>query len=215
MDRLIFMLVLLQIAAVAQAPAAPVTVDNASHVVSFHVAQDSFSARAAFSPAKDSFSIKAVNGAACQITQTPRSLTLTGVDEKGKKFTLTFTVVGQEVEGSLQIGTHNLRARGSAKEVFAKLDEQIKATPGLQELLPTGTTLGPVADQMRANPSLVGSLVGHGKPPVELRKTYCEAVCDCCAGGGTFSPWCCISCASCDYFKVNLTDVAIGRIRIQ
>jgi hypothetical protein len=70
-----------------------------------------------------------------------------------------------------------------------------------------------LGNQMRSSASFVGSLVGHGRP-VQLRKTYCEAVCDCCAGGGTFSPWCCISCASCDYFKVNFSDLAVGRVAV-
>jgi hypothetical protein len=45
--------------------------------------------------------------------------------------------------------------------------------------------------------------------------SYCQAVCDCCASGSfPTGPFCCRSCASCDYFEVNLTNEVNGGLLI-
>ena len=70
--------------------------------------------------------------------------------------------------------------------------------------LPRSRALASLAREVRTNPKVVGVLVGIAKPKAAKRKSYCEAVCDCCADGGWMAPWCCISCASCDVFEVDL-----------
>jgi hypothetical protein len=121
-----------------------------------------------------------------------------------RSFTLTLADVGSgKLDAVLQLGGRCFTAQGPANQIFTLLFSQLGDAVNF---LPRGITFVPLAAEMQRNTRLVDFIAGRPQPQLAQRKSYCEAVCDCCASGGfPFGPFCCISCASCDWFEVNLT----------
>jgi hypothetical protein len=130
---------------------------------------------------------------------------MTGGDEQHRKFTLTLNTVGKQLSAALRVAGKTIRAKGAPREVMGLLSAEVKKTPAIQAAFPKSVAMGKLANRMRKDQKVVSTLIGIAKPAAK-RKSYCEAICDCCSGGGTFTPWCCISCASCDFFEVDLAD---------
>jgi hypothetical protein len=178
-----------------------------SHKIHFKDGPDSFTTATVFKQGQDTLEIKTDKGAVCKIRHTPTSLTMTAGDETHRrKFTLTLitNAVDKQIQGSMRIDDRTFRAKGAPKQVLRLLNEQVqKAKIGAK--LPRSPALSRLADKMRKDQKLVTLMLGISLPAAE-RKSYCEAVCDACAAGGPFSPWYCLSCASCDFFEVDLAD---------
>jgi hypothetical protein len=145
--------------------------------------------------------------AVCKVRHTPTSLTMTGGDESHRrKFTLTLIMnaADKQIQGSIRIEGRTFRAKAPPRQILRILNEQVqKARIGAA--LPKSAALVRLADKMRKDPKLVTLMLGISLPAAE-RNSYYEAVCDACAAGGPLSPWYCLSCASCDFFEVDLAD---------
>lgn len=175
------------------------------HRVEFMVGSQVYIATTSSKKGEDNFTLEAKGAAICSISQTVNSFTMTGSDA-GRKFTLTLVTDGNETNATMQIGNNRLTTKASPNQIWAKLKDQLSKDTRMRDRLPTGTALEPIAKEMH-NPKFVGVLIGQPEPVSisRRRKSYCEAVCDGCADGGLFSPWYCISCASCDYFDVDFS----------
>lgn len=183
----------------------PPVMQSFTHKLEFTNGAHSYSVATSFRKDGDTFAIRTDKGASCTMRQTPTSLTMNGVDEQRRRFALTLTVAGNEVSGELRLGRKRFQAKGPANQVMRTLSTQVAQSPRIKASLPQSTAIASLADLMRKNTKVVPLLVGVAKKPAG-RKTYCESICDCCAGGGTFTPWCCISCASCDIFGMDLAQ---------
>jgi len=176
-----------------------------THQVEFVDGDASFSVLTSYTKGQDLFEVRTDTGAVCSLRHTSTTLTIYGVDERGRNVTVRLAGEGEDVRGELQVAGNLFHASEVATKTMPSLLAQVSAAGISRESLPKSLALTRLARKMRAEHKLVSLLVGHGKLAA-ARKTYCESVCACCEKASWFSPWCCISCGSCDYFEVPLAN---------
>ena len=141
-------------------------------------------------------------------------MTLSGGDEAGRTCKLTIESTGSgEGQGTLTVGSFVFADRGALSGMTIRLLESI--SPEAKEIVPRGVTMLAYSKWLRSTPQAVALTVGHNtiKPAAEIG-SYCESICKCCEKGSWLSAWCCLSCASCDYFKNPLRGVVGGPLPI-
>ena len=180
------------------------TMTNYLHSIDFEGWGYTYSVSTKFEEGHDIFEITVDDGAFCNLLYTADSVEIEGGDEKGRKFTVTLASVEEKIHGTAKIGKDRLETQAPTEWAMRRLREQFQKNTDLEDQMPKSTALSLLAKEMSHNPQLVYVMAGHDKPRSTARKSYCEAICECCSDGGWMAPWCCISCASCDVFEVKL-----------
>jgi hypothetical protein len=155
----------------------------------------------------DQLHVTADNGAFGRVQAGQKTLNLSGGDDAGRTFTLTVegTSAGHG-RGTLTVGSFVFTDSGELKGMTERLLG--KVSPEAKKMVPRGVTLLPYAKWLRKNRQATAVTVGHSaRKAVGEEGTYCKSVCSCCEKGSWLSAWCCISCASCDYFKNPLQSL--------
>jgi hypothetical protein len=156
----------------------------------------------------DQLHVAADNGAFGRVIAGPKSLTLSGGDDTGRTFTLTIesTTQGQG-RGTLTLGSFVFTDSGPLNGMTDRLLQKVSSEA--EKAIPSGATMLVYANWVRATPKNTALMIGHGVQKTETT-SYCESICRCCEKGSWLSAWCCLSCASCDYFKNPLSSVFRG-----
>lgn len=159
--------------------------------------------------AEDHLEVAADTGAFARVTCGAKSIAITGGDDSGHTFTLRVDSTRRGLgRGTLTLGPHVFTDAGVLQGMTNRLLKQVATTPGAKARVPRGLTMAAFARVFRTDRKIRLLTVGHTARKVAAkRKTYCEAICDCCAGGGWVAAWCCISCATCDVLKSELRDI--------
>jgi hypothetical protein len=192
----------------------PPVLQSYTHQLKFEDQGSVYSVVTSLTEAQDMLEIVTDQGALCSLRHTSTQFTMVGADEQGHSFTLMVSAgPRKKMRAELQISGRLFTAENDAENVISDLLDDVGRVAEMKESLPKSVGLARLARGVKANHKLVSLLVGYTKPAKKIMAAgnYCTSVCACCEKGSWLSAWCCISCASCDYFK-NPYQSAIGNI---
>jgi hypothetical protein len=183
-----------------------------SHQTQVQIGPRKFTAQVTLGP-QDQLHVTADNGAFGRVEAAQHSLTLSGGDDAGRTFTLNLERTRQgQGRGTLTVGSFVFADSGELKGMTERLLKQV--SPEAKKVVPRGIAMLAYAKWLRQNRQMTTLTVGHAaRKAVAEAGTYCTSVCKCCEKGSWLSAWCCLSCASCDYFKnpvASIPSVLIG-----
>jgi hypothetical protein len=177
-----------------------------SHQTKLQLGNHTFTAQTTLGTV-DQLHVVADSGAFGRVEAGEDNLTVSGGDEAGHTFTLRIDSTGKgQGKGTLTVGSFVYADSGGLKGMTGRLADQM--SPEAKKIFPNGDTLLPYVKWLRRNRTNTSLIIGHSvvKAPPDAA-SYCESICACCEKGTATSVWCCISCASCDYFKNPVSSI--------
>lgn len=171
-----------------------------------------YSGQASVTTDKGIMTIKSNTGAAFSQMLTNTSSLISGADEKGRKFNLVFKGADPNVSAVLTVGSLSLTAAGTTSQIITDLNKQINANPNALQIFPQSAAITKLVARVHTDPSILKEITGPTtslllKDSSDPKDRYCTAVCEACGKGGPFSPWFCLSCASCDVFSSHSSGI--------
>jgi len=178
-----------------------------SHQTKLQLGNHTFTAQTTLGTV-DQLHVVADNGAFGRVEAGQDNLTLSGGDEAGHTFTLGIESTGKgQGKGTLTVGSFVYADSGELKGMTGRLAGQM--SPEAKKIFPNGDTLLPYVKWLRRNRTNTSLIIGHSvvKAPPAV-DNYCTSICACCEKGEWPSAaYCCLSCASCDYFKNPVSSI--------
>lgn len=183
-----------------------------SHQTKLQLGNHTFTAQTTLGT-EDQLHVTADNGVFGRVEAGQDHLTISGGDEAGHTFTLRIDSTGKgQGKGTLTLGSFVFADSGELKGMIDRLVDQM--SPEAKKIVPKGDTLLPYIKWLRRNRTNTSLTIGHStvKAPQDT-SNYCESICRCCEKGTWTSVYCCLSCASCDYFKNPVSSLPPPPVR--